>query len=355
MTSSARSTRRSAARGVPRWTRRGSTSGGGRSRFRGPRRRRSVLGAGIPSSRSLDCISSRACRCRNRWSTAPTIRSMRRGPRRRRPRGSALPPRADSGRTPSDAGERSGDRRGRGGAARGAGCRVELTSPHARAEPRNRSYCRSSCANFETSLLILRLCIGSSTLRDSTLTHPRRVHLLSERFRTPMSRRPTSPGGPPSTRPAQAADRARASPRPPHCSPSPASSSRPRPPPPRAPRPTGRSRRSTFRAEPARACRSPSTRPRARSTNGSIIGPSFAQGGLATEASGREAVQLSVAGPVRAVHADQRGQRLRPALRGAAGLLRHAVGVRERDEAQPAALAHLGVQLHLDRRHHRQP
>ena len=34
----------------------------------------------------------------------------------------------------------------------------------------------------------------------------------------------------------------------------------------------------------------------AASTNGSIIGPSFAQGGLATEASGREAVQLSAQG-----------------------------------------------------------
>ncbi len=56
------------------------------------------------------------------------------------------------------------------------------------------------------------------------------------------------------------------------------------------------------------------------------------------------------AGPVRAVHPDQRGQRVRPALRAEPGRVGHAVGVRERHQAQPAALAHLGLQLHHDRR-----
>ena len=176
---------------------------------------------------------------------------------------------------------------------------------------------------------------------ETVTSHPSGKGMLA------MSLRHSPPGGCPRQDPGSGWPR---SPRP--LSPCSERCSRSRSPRPRSPRPrrpprrTGPSLRSASRAGRAPASRSPSTRPRTRATNGKLIGPDYTQGDLATEASGREAVQLTATGPVRAVHADQRGQRVRRALRPPAGRVGHAVGLRQRHQAQPGALAHLGVQLH---------
>ncbi len=91
------------------------------------------------------------------------------------------------------------------------------------------------------------------------------------------------------------------------------------------------------------------------STDGSVIGPDYTPGHPGQRGGRPRGGAAHRARPVRPVHAGPDRERHRRRLRAAAGRLRHAVGLRQREQAAPRARADLGVQLHQHAGHLRQP